>query len=655
MIKKIIFLILFFALNLKAYEIYKLELTEQNEILFHLEYEKAYKVAIAGNFNNWDKNVLMAEREELGIWTAKIKLEPGEYEYKFVINDNEWIPADNIKFKIILEGDKLKLEGGEGIKIFYEKKANIKISDKIFIKGNYKFIFIPYYNFKENNSKTFKNRHILNLEPEIYINENVFLNSVLFFDIPSENALSLWRAKFVLNQPFISFTFFNNERTIFLDEPLKIIEHYIYNANYPLFVHPLEFYNNQTDESKFGYNYRGIETKLNIEKFYFNGFYVKPMFKNFDISGGILKRIFKSGEVGIIKIIERGKYDNYPVNENFWSVYQIKPSTLFKESEEYLINKTGIQFYLKANDFLGIFGEYISKSKEGGFYLETAKSDGSDLPENCESFKISYNKAIHYYNSSFEGNEFIAGIHLILKNILKNEISIKSDSLKFKPTFLENVKPQIYTFKWLAKFNYKNFNHDLEFKLISGNKNAKYFNYSILFDELNFYNLEIPTAYKKFTIREKLNFTLKSFRIIFENYYNNYFQRDIYFYKEDEWQSFTYENKVLFSYNFKNQIEPKIGYRIKYYNFSQYLTEDLFEKFKKIFVNYYIGVDYMISKNFKINAGIGIDTFTIDEENYEGFYYYLNENLKNRFPIFEDAEKKFSEQFILSIKAEAEF
>jgi diguanylate cyclase (GGDEF)-like protein len=50
------------------------------------------KVAIVGNFNNWDKDVDLMERQPDGSFQFVISLNPGVYHYKFVLNDVEWIP-----------------------------------------------------------------------------------------------------------------------------------------------------------------------------------------------------------------------------------------------------------------------------------------------------------------------------------------------------------------------------------------------------------------------------------------------------------------------------------------------------------------------------------------------------------------------------------
>ena len=56
----------------------------------------ATTVSVAGTFNNWavDKDMLKKDKKT-GLWTAKISLAPGDYEYKFVCDGKNWDAGDN--------------------------------------------------------------------------------------------------------------------------------------------------------------------------------------------------------------------------------------------------------------------------------------------------------------------------------------------------------------------------------------------------------------------------------------------------------------------------------------------------------------------------------------------------------------------------------
>ena len=56
----------------------------------------ATTVSIAGTFNNWavDKDMLKKDKKT-GLWTAKMSLAAGDYEYKFVCDGKNWDAGDN--------------------------------------------------------------------------------------------------------------------------------------------------------------------------------------------------------------------------------------------------------------------------------------------------------------------------------------------------------------------------------------------------------------------------------------------------------------------------------------------------------------------------------------------------------------------------------
>ena len=57
---------------------------------------KAHTVAIAGDFNGWNPQTdILEDSEGDGIWTGTLQLEPGRYEYMFVLDGEKWFPDPN--------------------------------------------------------------------------------------------------------------------------------------------------------------------------------------------------------------------------------------------------------------------------------------------------------------------------------------------------------------------------------------------------------------------------------------------------------------------------------------------------------------------------------------------------------------------------------
>ena len=68
------------------------------EVQFSLKINdnKAHTVAIAGDFNGWNPQAnILEDSEGGGIWTGTLKLEPGRYEYMFVLDGEKWFPDPN--------------------------------------------------------------------------------------------------------------------------------------------------------------------------------------------------------------------------------------------------------------------------------------------------------------------------------------------------------------------------------------------------------------------------------------------------------------------------------------------------------------------------------------------------------------------------------
>jgi len=51
----------------------------------------ARTVAVAGGFNQWNASARQLARDAGGRWTVSVKLAPGTYHYRFVVNGDRWV------------------------------------------------------------------------------------------------------------------------------------------------------------------------------------------------------------------------------------------------------------------------------------------------------------------------------------------------------------------------------------------------------------------------------------------------------------------------------------------------------------------------------------------------------------------------------------
>ena len=57
--------------------------TKTKRVLFHLFAPEAKKISLAGDFNGWDVNSLLMEKDKKGNWKISVNLDPGRHEYRF--------------------------------------------------------------------------------------------------------------------------------------------------------------------------------------------------------------------------------------------------------------------------------------------------------------------------------------------------------------------------------------------------------------------------------------------------------------------------------------------------------------------------------------------------------------------------------------------
>ena len=61
----------------------------ERKVVLGLFAPEAKAAHVAGEFNGWDANSLPMKKQKDGPWKAEVKLPPGRYEYKFVV-DGTW-------------------------------------------------------------------------------------------------------------------------------------------------------------------------------------------------------------------------------------------------------------------------------------------------------------------------------------------------------------------------------------------------------------------------------------------------------------------------------------------------------------------------------------------------------------------------------------
>jgi 1,4-alpha-glucan branching enzyme len=65
------------------------KVSSRRAVNFEYEDGSGKEVFLSGSFNNWQMTTRMHERKKPGHYSCRLLLEPGEYQYKFVV-DGQW-------------------------------------------------------------------------------------------------------------------------------------------------------------------------------------------------------------------------------------------------------------------------------------------------------------------------------------------------------------------------------------------------------------------------------------------------------------------------------------------------------------------------------------------------------------------------------------
>jgi len=59
---------------------------------FTVELPDAQNVVLVGDFNEWNSNATpMKKSRKSGVWKADVQLTSGEYEFRYLVNESQWL------------------------------------------------------------------------------------------------------------------------------------------------------------------------------------------------------------------------------------------------------------------------------------------------------------------------------------------------------------------------------------------------------------------------------------------------------------------------------------------------------------------------------------------------------------------------------------
>ena len=609
-------------------------------IEFSYEAPNAQTVYLAGDFNGWNTTATPLAKDENGVWKVLLKLAPGKYQYKFVVDGNWFFDQDNPN----LADDGY---GGSNSVVEINSDGKIASASKKTISNGIKSTFNPkvyftgrYFTrnkFVKNNADNFmleKPEHDLNFGFKVKFNSKFEGFTVLNINNNAEGSdmwkthLNYKRTYLKLNADYFKLNAFDNFGVITSDDPLHIIGNegkYHYDFGYdfrgiyaetsdafsskifgklPLYLNGKILYADESGDNDGDRSFARITLKNNLISKDRNEMNLNLGFSVFgaEIPAGditqkhntkavdfsIDKNIFQSGWLNPMKLRLDGEY-LYFSNKNEFKNYA-SDSLIVEKDFEWMNGKK--IFGGGKISFPAALSLYFSyQQNEVNFIFET----GTDTLEITPSpFTVS---------KELSRDKFICGADFETK-FIKSNVELQYWKTSFPDTLLT----------WADYYKY----------LEKTNGNGRWFQkYSeVPFAAYTLLGYKTGLIWKTdFTV----NFNIAHIRSEF-GMQNTFAHQD--FMKEPKY----FESLVILKCDITKNWSFYSNTRIPYYNDDILGLKTDFKNDKDLFVSNYSEISYHLLKNVKLALGWGVNPVVINsvtDEFYDGGREEFLENADN--------------------------
>lgn len=286
--------------------------SETGKAVFKYYNPDADEVYLAGEFNNWNPKQLAMQNDD-GEWTIAIELEPGEYEYKFVVDGN-WT-SDPLN--PVIRGDmgnsviKVNQDGTASYPSGAKLLTNTTASSRVFFGGLFASQFITYRDRDMPGHTGDRRWKLYDPEVETDINLRVHIaEGVTAFASLGVNAfeaetiyaahISMDSVGVNMTAPHFSVGVSYNREFLEFDDLLGLLGHYQYAE--PTFQTP----------QKFGIGYAGIAIQSSVDKTFMRNTHIELLFANMFKDWAL-----QTDSLDFSNIIGRR-------NKGFWSIRTIR-------------------------------------------------------------------------------------------------------------------------------------------------------------------------------------------------------------------------------------------------------------------------------------------------------------------------------------------
>jgi hypothetical protein len=191
----------------------------------------AFSVSLAGTFNNWDAQALAMLKDDEGTWRVVTDLPPGRYEYKFVVNGNDWM-ADPDNPKVVGDYGNSEIEinekGEPVIRGVTALVSNTPVNARVMITGWYRGTYSARKDaLGDPRWRGSRPRHEMYVSVDPTIGSDVRGSATMRLDTGEgdirEIQADLYSARLAYTSHYFDITGYDNEEILRFNDPMGIV------------------------------------------------------------------------------------------------------------------------------------------------------------------------------------------------------------------------------------------------------------------------------------------------------------------------------------------------------------------------------------------------------------------------------------------------
>ena len=581
---------------------YSINVTEEG-IVFEYDDDNAQSVYLVGSMNDWSPSATPMLKDGNGVWRVLLKLDYGDYAYKFIVDGNWQLDQDNP----IFEDD-----GYGGSNSIVKYSSNYKLNNKDLVESNgVKSNFNPKVYFKgqylsnnvfmKNETSRFmldKPEHDLNFGIMIKFNSDFEAYTILNVNNIKEGT-EMWKTHFnykrsllKLKADYVDIMAFENMGLFSFDSPFNLIGDIGYN------------------KYSFGYDYSGLYAETST------------------LLSNKISTILPLDIFGQLLLSDKSGY-----NEDDVSAMRVKLSKSIFSNDKITVGTSQYQYTTDLSDH--IFQRHDNQAYDLKYqkHIKNPKSNSSmQLILSAEYSQYENSNNGTEKNVWMDGQNIYLGASLkfpdalkIYGNYIYSSLNISEKSSIDKINIGASYEQNSFTWNFNLKYWENNISDSLGwvdyykyFEKSDGN--GRWFQeYSeVPFEKYTLLGYETGLLWES-KISYTFNLMSRSLKTVLANKFAHH----------DLFSNPKFiESILIFEYSLSDKWRLKADTRIPYYNDSFLGLNTNFSENEDVFINKYFEMSYNLSNDVWISIGYGLNPFAMnsqtDKFHYRGREEYLD-------------------------------